>query len=263
MSSDSSSVSVSEDDANKRRRRARRRDRDMLGVFGEDEEEDGGDAGESVAHRALKSAWKSRSSRARGSDGEEESGGGEREAGDADEDEDDDAFGVSGSHKKGAKKRAFGELTAWDIDMDGENEEDFIPLRGGLGSGAPSVLPGFLPSKAKPKQGGAPGDAKDGGAGGGGITVKPRAAATVTFSQGGGLGSGSNDAFQAAMGLGLGASAPSAVAAPKKKKPAVPPPEAEKIGSFEAHTRGIGAKLLQSMGWKKGEGLGRDGKGLV
>ncbi|KAL4858605.1 Septin and tuftelin-interacting protein 1 [Chlorella vulgaris] len=35
------------------------------------------------------------------------------------------------------------------------------------------------------------------------------------------------------------------------------------VGQFEAHTRGIGAKLLSKMGWQEGEGLGRDKRGIA
>ena len=35
------------------------------------------------------------------------------------------------------------------------------------------------------------------------------------------------------------------------------------FGSFERHTRGIGFKLLHTMGYKAGEGLGRINNGIL
>ena len=36
-----------------------------------------------------------------------------------------------------------------------------------------------------------------------------------------------------------------------------------KIGKFEAHTKGIGRKILEGQGWSEGQGLGSSVKGMA
>lgn len=37
----------------------------------------------------------------------------------------------------------------------------------------------------------------------------------------------------------------------------------KEFAKFNAHSKGIGLKLMQKMGYKVGSGLGQDGKGIV
>jgi tuftelin-interacting protein 11 len=43
----------------------------------------------------------------------------------------------------------------------------------------------------------------------------------------------------------------------------IPPPTSRAFGQFEQHTRGIGGRLLQQMGYEVGRGLGRSKQGPV
>lgn len=167
----------------------------------------------------------------------------------------------------------------------------FAPAGAGAGVGAAAGA-GFGPAPA-PKAGhGGIGFAAAGGGGGigfspaggtGGIGVSPAGGGGGGLGSAGGGGGGGPPGFAkghaslheeeeeeeeallpTAFGRRIQAGAEqrrkqseAAARVERSKVKAAVGPKAD-VGKFEAHTKGIGAKLLAKMGWAEGEGLGRD-----
>ncbi|KAL6226190.1 hypothetical protein ACLB2K_000153 [Fragaria x ananassa] len=55
----------------------------------------------------------------------------------------------------------------------------------------------------------------------------------------------------------------SAKSMPAKNNPVRNKPQAERVGSFERHTKGFGSKMMARMGFVEGMGLGNDSQGIV
>jgi tuftelin-interacting protein 11 len=72
------------------------------------------------------------------------------------------------------------------------------------------------------------------------------------------------DAWQQSLNpsAGLGARSSSNRSKSTKQSTCAPIKADHNFGKWEKHTKGIGSKLLQKMGWKPGESLGQSGKGL-
>ncbi|EFN58159.1 hypothetical protein CHLNCDRAFT_50559 [Chlorella variabilis] len=171
----------------------------------------------------------------------------------------------------------------------------FAPAGAGAGVGAAAGA-GFGPAPA-PKAGhGGIGFAAAGGGGGigfspaggtGGIGVSPAGGGGGGLGSAGGGGGGGPPGFAkghaslheeeeeeeeallpTAFGRRIQAGAEqrrkqseAAARVERSKVKAAVGPKAD-VGKFEAHTKGIGAKLLAKMGWAEGEGLGRDRRGI-